>query len=55
MERDEEFGAERVIAAARAARGLGAQGIRTRILDDVTRFCKGNFHDDASLIVVTVA
>jgi phosphoserine phosphatase RsbU/P len=51
---DEEFGNERVIAAARAARALGAQGIRTRILDDVTRFCKGNFHDDASLMVITV-
>ena len=33
---------------------LGAHGIRTRILEDVTRFCKGNFHDDASLMVVTV-
>jgi len=53
-ELDEEFGSERVIASARAARSLGAQGIRTRILTDVTRFCSGNFHDDASLIVVTV-
>jgi sigma-B regulation protein RsbU (phosphoserine phosphatase) len=53
-EHDEEFGNERVIASARAAKGLGAQGIRTRILDDVTSFCKGNFHDDASLMVVTV-
>lgn len=53
-EQDQEFGNERVIAAARAARSLGAQGMRTRILDDVTRFCKGNFHDDATLIVVTV-
>jgi sigma-B regulation protein RsbU (phosphoserine phosphatase) len=53
-EHDEEFGNERVIDSARAARGLGAQGIRTRILEDVTRFCKGNFHDDASLMVVTV-
>jgi phosphoserine phosphatase RsbU/P len=51
---DEEFGAERVTASARAARSLGAQGIRTRILEDVSRFCNGNFHDDASLIVVTV-
>jgi sigma-B regulation protein RsbU (phosphoserine phosphatase) len=40
---DEEFGAERVAASARAARGLGAHGIRTRILEDVTRFCNGNF------------
>jgi len=53
-EHDEEFGKERVIASARAARNLGAQGIRTRILDDVTRFCDGNFNDDASLIVATV-
>ncbi len=53
-EDDEEFGNDQVIASARAARNLGAQGIRTRILEDVTRFCKGNFHDDASLIVVTV-
>jgi len=51
---DEEFGIERVIASARAARSLGAQGIRTRILDEVTHFCNGNFHYDASLIVVTV-
>ncbi len=54
-EGDEEFGAERVTASARAARNLGAHGIRTKILDDVTRFCNGNFHDDASLIVVTVS
>jgi sigma-B regulation protein RsbU (phosphoserine phosphatase) len=53
-ELDEEFGDERAIASARAARSLGAQGIRTRILDDVTRFCNGNFIDDASLMVVTV-
>jgi sigma-B regulation protein RsbU (phosphoserine phosphatase) len=52
-ELDKEFGNERVIASARAARNLGAQGIRTRILHDVTRFCNGNFLDDASLIVVT--
>jgi sigma-B regulation protein RsbU (phosphoserine phosphatase) len=53
-EADEEFGAERVAAAALAARGLGANGIRTRILEDVSHFCNGNFHDDASLIVITV-
>jgi len=53
-ERDEEFGIERVTKSARDARSLGAHGIRTRILEDVSRFCKGNFQDDASLIVVTV-
>ncbi len=53
-EGDEDFGTERVAASALAARTLGANGIRTRILEDVSRFCNGKFHDDASLIVVTV-
>jgi phosphoserine phosphatase RsbU/P len=53
-EADEEFGAARLTASARAARTQGANAIRTRILEDVSRFCHGNFHDDASLIVVTV-
>jgi sigma-B regulation protein RsbU (phosphoserine phosphatase) len=53
-ESDEDFGTERVAASALAARSLGANGIRTRILEDVSRFCNGKFHDDASLIVVTV-
>lgn len=35
-------------------RTAGAQAMRTRILEDVTRFCNGNFQDDASLIVITV-
>ena len=53
-ESDDEFGTDRVTASARAARNRGAHGIRTRILEDVTLFCNGNFHDDASLMVVTV-
>jgi phosphoserine phosphatase RsbU/P len=53
-ESDEQFGAERVTASARAAFNQGAHGIRTKIIEDVTRFCNGNFHDDASLIVVKV-
>jgi hypothetical protein len=28
--------------------------MRAWVLEDVSRFCNGNFHDDASLIVVTV-
>jgi phosphoserine phosphatase RsbU/P len=53
-ENDEEFGAERVAASALAARSLGANGVRTRILEDISQFCSGNFHDHASLIVVTL-
>ena len=38
-ERDEEFGYDRVIAAARTVRGQGVQAIRTKVLEEVTRFC----------------
>ncbi len=51
---EDEYGEARMIAAAQAARNEGAHSIRTRILDDVTRHCGGVFHDDASLMVLTV-
>jgi len=51
---EKQFGAERVTESAKSSRSLGAHGIRTCIIEDVSRFCNGNFHDDASLIVVTV-
>ena len=52
--KEDEFGDERLIASALSARSEGAQAIRTRILEDVTRHCDGLFHDDASLMVLTV-
>jgi sigma-B regulation protein RsbU (phosphoserine phosphatase) len=51
---EEEFGEERLTASAFSARTQGANAIRSRILEDVTRFCNGKFQDDASLIVITV-
>jgi serine phosphatase RsbU (regulator of sigma subunit) len=51
---EEEFGYKRLIESVLASRGQGAHGIRTRVLEDVAAFCNGRFHDDASLIVVTV-
>lgn len=53
-ESEEEFGEERLTASALSVRSQGANAIRSRILEDVTRFCHGKFQDDASLIVVTV-
>jgi sigma-B regulation protein RsbU (phosphoserine phosphatase) len=53
-EKEEEFGYQRVIDSVLASRGQGAHGIRKRVLEDVTAFCKGHFDDDASLIVVAV-
>jgi phosphoserine phosphatase RsbU/P len=52
--KEEEFGYKRLIESVEASRKDGAHGIRQRVLEDVTAFCKGQFHDDASLIVVTV-
>jgi phosphoserine phosphatase RsbU/P len=51
---EEEFGYKRLIDSIVASRNAGAHGIRKRVLEDVTAFCSGQFHDDASLIVVTV-
>lgn len=52
-EEEEEFGYRRLIDSVLASREEGAHGIRKRVLEDVTAFCNGQFHDDASLIVVT--
>ncbi len=51
---EEEFGDERIVAAARSSISGGAQAVRTSILEEVTAFCGGNFHDDASLMVLMV-
>jgi sigma-B regulation protein RsbU (phosphoserine phosphatase) len=51
---EEEFGYQRLIASVLASRNQGADGIRKRVLEDVSAFTKGQFQDDLSLIVVTV-
>ena len=53
-ESEEEFGEERLTTSALSVRSQGANAIRSKILEDVTRFCNGKFCDDASLIVITV-
>lgn len=50
----EEFGEQRVVQAALRAQPEGVHAIRTRILEEVTAFCSGDFHDDASLMVLVV-
>jgi serine phosphatase RsbU (regulator of sigma subunit) len=50
----EEFGEQRVALAALRAQADGAHAIRTQILEEVTAFCGGDFHDDASLMVLVV-
>jgi sigma-B regulation protein RsbU (phosphoserine phosphatase) len=51
---DDEFGQSRIVAAALGALPGGVHAIRVKILEEVTAFCKGDFHDDASLMAVVV-
>ena len=52
-EREEEFGEER-LANLVASRGVEeAESLQKAIVDDVTRFTSGNFHDDVTLVVVS--
>jgi sigma-B regulation protein RsbU (phosphoserine phosphatase) len=51
---EEEFGEERMIATAQATKG-SAHDIRSAIMHDVTTFAQDHFHDDASLMIITVA
>jgi phosphoserine phosphatase RsbU/P len=52
--RDDEFGQSRVVAAALGALPGGVHAIRIKIIEEVTAFCKGDFHDDVSLMAVVL-
>src|SRR5688572_8335096 len=48
----EEYGEERLAAAAIAARALPVEAVKDALFADVTAFSLGKFDDDATLIVV---
>lgn len=50
---DEELGEERLISCARSQDGT-AEDMRRNIMEQVTKFCAGKFHDDATLLVVAI-
>jgi len=50
----EEYGEERLAAAALAARALPVEAMKDALFADVTAFNCGNFDDDATLIVVGI-
>lgn len=50
----EEYGEERLMAAALDARTQPVDAMKSALLDDVNRFTGGKFEDDATLIVVGV-
>lgn len=51
----EEFGEDRLAAAALAAAGSTAESIKDAVLADVNAFTHGKFEDDATLIVVGIS
>lgn len=50
-----EFGEERLIELLKDCCGLGASDLQRRVIETVTEFSAGNFHDDVTLLVVTVS
>ena len=50
----EEFGDERIVAAARGLGWAGAEETQHRILDALDRFARGSYHDDVTTVVLTV-
>ena len=53
-ENGEEYGEERLMAAALDARSQAVDSMKSALMDDVNRFTGGKFEDDATLIVVGV-
>jgi sigma-B regulation protein RsbU (phosphoserine phosphatase) len=51
---DEEFGDERLMELLGQGVGRGAEDCRARVMTAVTQFSNGNFHDDATVMVMTV-
>jgi sigma-B regulation protein RsbU (phosphoserine phosphatase) len=48
----EEYGEERLAAAASDHRTLSAQALNSLLLEEVRAFCHDAFHDDATLLVI---
>ena len=51
---DEEFGDERLLKLLGEGGERDAEECRTRVMTAVTQFANGNFHDDATVMVMTV-
>lgn len=49
----QQFGQNRIAAAALAHRNLSAPDLNRLLLAEVSKFCDAQFHDDATLLVVT--
>jgi sigma-B regulation protein RsbU (phosphoserine phosphatase) len=52
---NEEFGEERLVQLLEQNRACSAGEIQKKILDAAGTFCQGNWHDDATLLILTVS
>jgi serine phosphatase RsbU (regulator of sigma subunit) len=51
----EEFGNERIIESLRSSDGMvTALATQRKIMEDVTKYCASNFHDDATVLVAAI-
>ncbi len=50
----EEFGEERLLRLLCSAKGWPATELRRRVLEETARFCQGDFHDDATLALLSL-
>jgi hypothetical protein len=50
----EEFGEDRIVAAARCVASAGAEETQHRILDALDKFARGSYHDDVTTVVLAV-
>ena len=51
---EEEFGEERLMERVRESSAASAADLRDAIMQSVTRFCREDFADDATLLTVVV-
>ena len=52
---EDQFGDERLLQFVAENRKCGARELQEKILQTVGEFCRGNWHDDATLVIIAVA
>ncbi len=50
----DEFGEERVVQSLQESGGRSTEDIRRKLMDSVTAYCRGQFRDDATVVVLAV-
>jgi phosphoserine phosphatase RsbU/P len=50
----DEFGEDRVVQSLQESAGRSAEDVRRKLMDAVTAYCRGQFRDDATVVVLAV-